>query len=38
MELGWDDELQQITSVLGGGSKEDAIVKLWDLVVLPSRD
>ena len=41
MELGWDDELQQIVSVIAGlkeDIKEDAIVKLWDLVELPSRD
>ncbi|KIL56589.1 hypothetical protein M378DRAFT_16983 [Amanita muscaria Koide BX008] len=36
-ELGWDDELQRIASVLGG-LKEDAVAKLRDLVELPSRD
>jgi hypothetical protein len=36
-ELGWDDELQRIASVLGG-LKEDTVVKLRDLVELPSRD
>lgn len=36
-ELGWDDELQRIASVLGR-LKEDAVGKLRDLVELPSRD
>ena len=36
-ELGWDEELQQISSSLGV-TKEGAVAKLKNLVELPSRD